>query len=685
MYSYGGSIFPGVHIVVNDTIPKYKYERLRKSYSDLGFATTKVVYSSPDAIDELLYLKFFRPDNAKRRLLRQYNSYVDRVMLPYVKKDHTPCEYSYVEVDFDYEEYTSFDGNSTVTAIDNETNLIQRLNNMIREPGPKLIIVEAPAGFGKTSTSYELLRFLCSQEDNKRPFFMELAKDRQAGTFRYLLLSQIEQDFEIQIRNEVVIDNIRNGRIPLIIDGFDELLSEDIDRGEYIEKNDKVETMLSTIGNLLTEESKIVLTSQKTAIFSGQKFIDWFETRINEGNIFTVNRFLLHEPTVRDWLSEEQLSKLPANITKVANPVLLTFLRYSDLGKIEQFQTPGTLVNEFFRQMFDREKKRQELPLSSDEQSRVFENLAAFFAEYGITAGSRADISMAISEYNTPVIEKYETSVLDYKSLVNKLTNHALLDRKRDDKLGFINEFIFGAMLGRALMEIPGAADSIGSVSDDIADKMLESVSIWDEPMRKKLAAILDKMPEESPYVRFGTDACLRKDVASSYSGLIIERMQFDTVQFGKSGKLENCVFSACDFSKCTIDFKNLSGCSFLDCGFEETAFYGNNQDNVFVGSTIPEECGYEHEEYVEHVEDSDLTPITEAILGKFYRVGSRNTRIRTISGIIDELSGQYGRKTVEKSIKKAISKRYIHAKGDKAWILNAGSDRYQEFHRSIE
>lgn len=55
--------------------------------------------------------------------------------------------------------------------------------------------------------------------------------------------------------------------------------------------------MLSTIGDLLTDEAKIILTSRKTAIFAGTEFIDWVDSY--NGN-FDVIRFQLENLTLNN-------------------------------------------------------------------------------------------------------------------------------------------------------------------------------------------------------------------------------------------------------------------------------------------------------------------------------------------------------------------------------------------------
>ena len=157
---------------------------------------------------------------------------------------------------------------------DNGVSIVSALRQELITDGAKLIIVEAPAGYGKTSTAMELLNSYSDVTSKVRPFYMELSLDRQAPTFYYLLISQINKTFNVLLGDTIVMHNIKEGRIPLIIDGFDELLNEDLDAGNSNFDRNKGKTMLETIADLLEGNAKIVLTTRKTAILSGPEFYE---------------------------------------------------------------------------------------------------------------------------------------------------------------------------------------------------------------------------------------------------------------------------------------------------------------------------------------------------------------------------------------------------------------------------
>ncbi|MBK7959272.1 MAG: hypothetical protein IPK03_14975 [Bacteroidetes bacterium] len=92
----------------------------------------------------------------------------------------------------------------------------------------------------------------------------------------------------------------------MIIDGFDELLDKvNVSDTDISNAFDEIETMLDTIGSLLENKAKIVLTTRKTAIFSGLEFDKWTQKWDKK---FEVSRLSLKEPKIKDWLGSERFS-----------------------------------------------------------------------------------------------------------------------------------------------------------------------------------------------------------------------------------------------------------------------------------------------------------------------------------------------------------------------------------------
>ena len=257
-------MYPAVDILVFDEHSQ-QYLPKKNEYSASGYGVHVTEYRGLQSVENYLFQGFFRVEIVAKQLEQNYSRYAEKQMKLYNRDKN---EYRYIPIPYTVE--ANFESQHDTRS------LVDSIFHNMQGDHPVLVIIEAAAGYGKTSTAYELIHHYTNRMRGVRPFFMELAKDRTASNFHYLLLSQIEQQFDILLKKDVVIHNIRQGRIPLIIDGFDELLSADLDNGGVNADFKEVETMLSTIAELLTDRSKVVLTTRKTAIFSGESFISDF-------------------------------------------------------------------------------------------------------------------------------------------------------------------------------------------------------------------------------------------------------------------------------------------------------------------------------------------------------------------------------------------------------------------------
>src|SRR5690606_23039946 len=190
-----------------------------------------------------------------------------------------------------------------------------------------------------------------------------------------------DNQFPNGIKQKVVLEQIYQGRIPLIIDGFDELITKDSNKED-------VESMLSTIVDLLKNNAKIIITSRKTAILNSTEFID---TIFNSIDDFNIARFEIKDPTINNWLSDERLELINKHnfpIQQLSNPVLLSYIRNIPLDKLNNYisSNHSTLIDKYFTYLLTREQERQNLKLSNEEQFRIFRKLNRFMAELNFTA-----------------------------------------------------------------------------------------------------------------------------------------------------------------------------------------------------------------------------------------------------------------------------------------------------------
>lgn len=112
------------------------------------------------------------------------------------------------------------------------------------------------------------------------------------------------------------------------------------------------------------------------------------------------------------------------------------------------------IINKYFKFIFARERKRQHFSLTDDEQLQILLKLASLMMELNITSEDKVFIKDIIKDYNADLLESYiknctDTTKPTIDDLADTLSNHALLDRKQNGEIGFINEFIMGLLIGK--------------------------------------------------------------------------------------------------------------------------------------------------------------------------------------------------------------------------------------------
>ncbi len=554
----------GVDIIplIDTAETKITANRIQDKYSKLGYAVNIKSFKNEKDIEIELFKSFFSYDSTISRLKRKYSDFENKQIKSLLGSP-------YVYIPTPYEVFDSIDADSSIT-------LLESIESILNRDSSQLIIIEAAAGYGKTCAAYEILNNLLKQTSNIiTPLFTELAKNRGANIFRYILLDEIDIEFPT-LNSELVINEIKNGRVPLIIDGFDELLDKvNVSNIEVASGFDEIETMLDTIGKLLTQNSKIILTTRKTAIFSGLEFDKWLQ---KWDNTFRVSRFSLKEPRIKDWIGPERFEVVKENnipIQYVANPVILTYLRnvpFEDF--VNQIKNSELLIENYFGRMLERERERQNLFLTVSQQYEIFKNVARMLLEFDITVESKNFFKDIIKDLNLKVLEYSRTLYTgqnkpSVENLIDTLATHALLDRKgrEESQIGFINDFVLGVFVGEIICE-----SSIEKIEKDYSFYMLDLACTAYKVQNKKNKLLLwDKVnsvrSKLQPISVFTYDISLKEGLARDYNELTVYDITFFDIRF-EDNKVSNTVFLSCYFKNCTFDIAYFKGVSFVDCTF---------------------------------------------------------------------------------------------------------------------
>ncbi len=658
----------------NTDITEFKNE-----FSELGYATDLKVIKNLEEVEEYLFEGFFIKTPLGNQLKNRYKNFIKKQLLNLPDNS----QYKYIDSDFDFILQNNFGEvveAKSYSSIDN--SIITKINELfINTKGALFIIIEAPAGFGKTCTANEILNCITVENSRILPFFTELSRNREARVFKHILLKEIDEQFPNGIKQNVVLEQIYKGRIPLIIDGFDELITRDSNKTD-------VESMLSTIVDLLQNDAKIVITSRKTAILNSEEFIETINSSIES---FSLARFEIKEPTIENWLTIDRYKVIEDNgfpINQISNPVLLSYLRNIPLKKLEQFLSSkeSTLIDKYFDYLLTREQQRQNLKLDNKTQFRIFRKLNRFMSEYNFTAETKDTIKDFIKDYNIKILQ---ASLKDYKEtvkptieeLTETLSNHVFLDRRTDGNVGFINDFIFGFLLSENLIlekfQEHYKTNFTKVIPQDFAQKSLESSRIQSSENKNKLWEVYNNNNFEYDLVfYFDADYFLKNEIHRNFNSLFLSDRTIKDLNF-TNYIFENCVFAGISFENCIFTISSFNKSSFQNCKFyncklqdktpiiyENFAIYVCQDNNDFINEINSLYCKENEENTIE--KNNLLTE--QKVLLQFLQVDEKRPKPRKFS-VIKQRLNEYSDKEINSVINILIRKEFLHFKDDVGFI----------------
>jgi hypothetical protein len=556
VYTFRQGYFHAAEIVpLAEGAPTPKAE---KEYKDSGYAVRTRNFHSIHEAEQALFDGFFSTDETSTRLVAYYNTFHTHQTKTLGGAYHyIPCPFT--------------TANSTQEKED--ISITDYIIKSISQSGPQLVLIEAAAGYGKTCTAYEVVNAMATQQPPITPIFTELSRNRRARVFHYVLLDEIDRNYQ-GLNSELVKSQILAGRLPLVIDGFDELLQKNTALPEKDDSFEDIESMLDTIGALLKGEAKVILTTRRTAIFAGDDFHRWMSSREND---FTLTRISIEEPSVQNWLGPERyelIEKSSIPIKQIANPVLLTFLRnLADEDFLNCCTDPELVISKYFTSLLEREQKRQELRISWQAQLLIFKSLAKEMADFDITSEKKAFIKDLIANENAHILEEVrktypptERPTID--ELADTLAGHALLDRvgRNDDTVGFMNDFVFGTLIGDTILE--------SNKDDWVASEHMLNLAVTAYRMRstdrrKTLRTKLDfacQLLDLQTQLSIDLDLCDRP--LRNFTDATFDTLTVSNVSFPPDTTFVNCTFSHCVFHNVDFHVDAFKSVGFLNCTF---------------------------------------------------------------------------------------------------------------------
>lgn len=629
-----------------------------KSLQALDISVKIKEYDSTENIEQELFDGFFDVDSWRERIKSEYDEYITSVIKAYPKNGEN-LEYSYINAPYILVN-EKLEENETIIE-----NIAKRMN----EKSAQLILIEAPAGFGKTCTSFELLKRFVEDKSKPIPFFTEFSRDRQAKIFSHVFIREVDRAFA-QVSSSVVEDELKNGRITMVLDGFDELLSDN-QRNEKSDDYENAEPMLETISELLCNNSKIIITSRKSAIFDGATFSEWIDRNIDN---FKFLRYRIDPPRIEDWLDEDRrrsLTKANIDIKKLSNPVLLSYLRFINIEKFTELcSNSNEIVEQYFNSMLEREQERQNLLMPPNRQSDLLTELAADMCAKNYTSDSKEKIidffknrCANILEETRKLYKPSEKPTLD--ALSNTLSNHAFFDRSNqgEGRIEFINEFVFGNYIGSDILRSP--VEWISSDERFVDPAIISYIPRSTEEKQNlwlKLSPMADFL-STSARLKYEIDM-LGELRENKYNQSSILSINLSDCEIFNHFPVSEITFTDCTFTNVIFDIKNITEITFINCKFYNCNFteLTKNTESFLFFNCIANDSFIEDIENHQTLENDEKTSdevsdLTLKILEKFWRIGSSTLdRLHIpLASIfrISQSSTQYTKRDITLEIKK--------------------------------
>jgi hypothetical protein len=317
-----------------------------------------------------------------------------------------------------------------------ESDSVLAVRQWVRKNRGGLLVILADAGHGKTSLAreiaYEMARTHLERADAPVPIFVPFAEHRRVTDWAGLVLVRLQEHGVLGLHSDAFDFLLKEGRIVLILDGFDEMSEES---GIKI-----AEENLRMIADHTHERGRVVLTSRSTFFRSSAEVAQIIEQRLDQSFIRVYELLKFDASQRRDYLVKRLGSAAEANrvlsvmrpneaLTELAgSPLVLNMLASAiaeGAGRFTGGRDRASLYGAYFKAVFERERLRQGHQLSDDEQFEFLERIADSMFADRTSVYSRADVAYFVAEALPKRIERLRGRKTEEEALTSKLCDHA--------------------------------------------------------------------------------------------------------------------------------------------------------------------------------------------------------------------------------------------------------------------
>lgn len=274
-------------------------------------------------------------------------------------------------------------------------------------------------------------------------------------------------------------------------------------------------------------------------------------------------------------------------------------------------------------------------------------------------------------------MEKYATPSKDTDNIANSLTNHALLDRKGDNNIGFINDFILGLFLGYSLIdvkhdELPGYYKDM---SLQFLEKVIEAMAACDEEKREYTCMQLEDMCSKmTPDLRLFSEIKLLHKPKSNFKETYLESKILMNTCFDAPSSFVRCNFVNINFEEGKVNFDVFDDCMFIGCKFNQVDIVGKTEGVDFF-ECVKDGSGFDpnFHEVIETIDKGNQQiPMELEILRQYIPKGAKGRKMQIISRLKNEFVDG---KSFKKVFCSLVTRGYILTDGDKSHISDSGLD----------
>ncbi|WP_224369092.1 pentapeptide repeat-containing protein [Hyalangium versicolor] len=366
-------------------------------------------------------------------------------------------------------------------------NVLATLLDVLKSPQPRVALVLGDSGAGKTFLLHELARRLSKENGWLIPVLIEMRALQKQRTLRQLIAQHFAAADVPRFEMERFLCMLREGRIALLFDGFDELAL----RVTY----DRVMEHFSTLVEAAQGRAKVVITSRTQHFLTDHEIKRELAQRaevLPGYRLVKLERF--QEQQIRNFLAKrfggEEAAETRMTLLRSVrdllglseNPRLLSFIADLDEKTLRAARTgvEGLTPAKLYEVLIGRwlEMEHQRVNPAGAPRGLSIKQLWEAATELAVLLWGRTERAVSIGELPEELlstVSAWGAHSLDAEVVRHQLGSGTLLVRDEDGRVSFVHQSVLEWLVARAAAKELGASGNAtlldrSEMSDLLAD-----------------------------------------------------------------------------------------------------------------------------------------------------------------------------------------------------------------------